>query len=100
MDRSHCILILQHESISNVDEKDKLIELAMENAFLNHQAKVIQIRKQEVKQYLPCCKEITLTCDPCDIVHTDSRQYLLKGNLFSNILNKLSEMFLRESVDY
>lgn len=100
MDRSHCILILQHESISNVDEKDKLIELAMENAFLNHQAKVIQIRKQEVKQYLPCCKEITLTCGPCDIVHTDSRQYLLKGNLFSNILNKLSEMFLRESVDY
>lgn len=95
MDRSHCILIIQHESMSNADEKDKLIDLSIENACLNHQAKSLQVRKQDVKQYLPCCKEIVLTCGPTDIVNTDSRQYLLKGNLFSKILNKLSEMFLR-----
>lgn len=95
MERSHCIFILQHESISNADEKDKLIDLSIESAFLNHQAKILQVRKQDVKQYLPSCQEIVLTCGPSDIVNTDSRQYLLlNGNLFADILNKLSEMFL------
>lgn len=99
MNSAHCILIIHHESMSNADDADKMIDLAMDSAFLNHQAKSLQIRKQEVTRYLPC-KEITLTCDPRDIVNTDYNQYLLKGNLFSDILIKLSEMFLRESIDY
>lgn len=95
MEESHCILILQHESMSNADEKDKLIDLSIESAFLNHQAKILQVRKEDVRQYLPCCKEIVLTSDPSDIVNTDSRPYLLlKGNLFAHILHKLSDIFL------
>lgn len=95
MEESHCIIILQHESMSNDDEKDKLIDLSIESAFLNHQAKILQVRKEDVRQYLPCCKEIVLTSDPSDIVNTDSRPYLLlKGNLFAHILHKLSDIFL------
>lgn len=54
---------------------------------LNHQAKI------------PSCKKLTLAYAACEIANTDTcrGQYLLKGNLFSNILNNLSEMFLKES---
>lgn len=99
MCRSQCILIIHHESKSDAGEKDEFIDRAMEIACVKHQAKILQIRKQEVEQYSPGCKEIVLTCGSSDIANKDSNQILLKGNLFSDMLCKLSEMFLKESVD-
>lgn len=102
MSRSQCILIIHHESKSGKDaaNTDEFINRAMEIAFVKHHKKIFQVRKQEVEQYAPGCKEIVLTCGQGDIVNNDISQILLKGNLFSNMLYKLSEMFLRESIDF
>lgn len=97
MCKSPCIFIFHHKS--NKDNTDELIDRAMEIACVQHNKKILQIRTQEVEQYAPGCKEIVLTCGYCDIVNNDS-QYLLKGDLFSNMLDKLSEMFLGESADF
>lgn len=71
----------------------------MEYACLYHKAKTLRIIKEEVKQYALGCKEIVLPCGPSDIVKNDRSEIDFKGDLFSNILDKLSEMFLRKSVD-
>lgn len=101
MSRSHCILIVHHKSKGGNDaaNTDEFIDLATEIACVKHQKKILQIRKEEVEQYAPGCKEIGLTCGYGDIVNTDSSQILLNGNLFSNMLDKLSDMFLQESPD-
>lgn len=98
MDKSHCILIIHHKSKSGNDtgHTDEFIDRVMEIACVKHHKKILLIRTQEVEQNATGCKEIVLTCSPCDIVNTDSsRQILLKGKLFYNMLYELSEMFLR-----
>lgn len=97
MDKSSCIFIVHHES--EKDSTDDLIDRAMEIACVKHHKKILQLRTQEAEQYAPGCREIVLTCGSGDIVNTDSSKHLVKGNLFSNMLGKLSEMFLRESDD-
>lgn len=97
--RSRCVLIIQHERINCAGNIDKLIDQTVDDACVYHKAKILKIRKQEVKQHAPRCKEIVLTCGPSDMVKNDRSEILFKGKLFSNILGNLSEMFLRKSVD-
>lgn len=97
MDKSSCIFIVHHES--EKDSTDDFIDRAMEIACVKHHKKILQLRTQEAEQYAPGCREIVLTCGSGDIVNTAGSKHLVKGNLFSNMLGKLSEMFLRESDD-
>lgn len=101
MCRSRCIFIFHHESEKGADNTDEFVDRAMEIACVKQPAKILQIRKQMGKQYVPGCKEIVLTCAQSDVENDKSQNLLIKkGDLFSNMLDKLSEMFLKESIDF
>lgn len=101
MCRSHCIFIFHHESEKCSDNTDEFIDRAIEIARVKHPGKILEIRQQKRKQYVPGCKEIVLTCAQSDVENDKSQNLLIKkGDLFSNMLDKLSEMFLKESIDF
>lgn len=94
---SHCLCLILHEN-DNDDgtcNKDEFLGLALEIASLKHRAKILQIRIDGVEQEIPGCKEVVLPSDVHDIASNDISQFLLRGELFSKMLVKMSDM-LRE----
>lgn len=91
MVKSRCILIILHENSDVVVTKDKFIDQALKIALVTHQTKTLKIRKEGVEQDEQVCKEITLSWDSDENV-TPERSQLLQGDLFSDVLKKVSEM--------
>lgn len=92
MCRSRCIFIFHHESEKGADNTDEFIDRAMEIACVKQPAKILQIRKQKVKQYVPGCKEIVLTCGQSDVENENS-QNLLIATCFQTCLTNYQRCF-------
>lgn len=86
---SRCILIILHENREVT--KDKVIDQALKIALDNHQTKTLKIRKEGVDQDELVCKEVILPCDSDENGNTE-RSQRLQGDLFSDVLKKISEM--------
>lgn len=96
---SHCICMILHENNTDDVKKDDFLGLALDTASVKHRAKILRIRTEEVKPEEPGCKEVVLPCDCRDLVNNDSSsQLLLRGDLFSEMLIQMSEMFREKTI--
>ncbi|XP_052716890.1 uncharacterized protein LOC128189358 [Crassostrea angulata] len=87
MRKSRCILIIQHENRT----KDEFIDQALKIALVKHRTKTLKIRKEGVDQDELVCKEVILSCDLDENENTE-RSQRLQGDLFSDVLKKVSQM--------
>ena len=88
MFQARCILLILHEC--DDANKDSFIELALEQLALCHRTKTLLIRIKGCHLEFPGCRELELSLDPAI-----SENNVMQGTLLSNILEKMTEIFIK-----
>ena len=85
---ARCIILILH----NCDEakKDKVIGLVLELLTLHYRAKTLLIRIEGCNLAFPGCKEMVLSRGHVEM----ENKHVMQGNLLSNILISMADMFL------
>ena len=71
-------------------KKDEFIKMALKELALYHLAKTLFIRVDGFSIDFPGCKELVLSLDDANV----ENKTLWQGNLLSNMLLKMAEMFV------
>ncbi|XP_062600845.1 uncharacterized protein LOC134262469 [Saccostrea cucullata] len=94
---SSCIIVLFHQSSANHDNVSDFVDLAIEMIPCRYRTKTLVINNEGNEHDLQVCKELILSAEFWDNKNELSIETLNQGTLFSDILTKLSEMFIKEN---